>query len=162
MPSLCTKHLGPNERNAIGSLGGRPPTALPDSGEVAAGVGGRGWGRPSGSPRARFGGSEGALEDRVGKLGGARRRPLRRRENPARPGRSQATRGGGSFHGVPGRFRVAGRRKNGGEGAVHRAATIVTGGGARSSGGHPSRRRAGLGVYKVAGRSYSTPLHARS
>jgi hypothetical protein len=68
---------------------------------VVAGVGERRWGRPRGSPRARFGGSEGVLKGPAGQLGGARRWPPRRREIPARPGRIRATHGGGGFHGVP-------------------------------------------------------------
>jgi hypothetical protein len=34
--------------------------------------GGRGWGRPRGSPKVRFGGSEEALDGPVGQLGGAK------------------------------------------------------------------------------------------
>jgi hypothetical protein len=72
---------------------------------VVAGVGGRRWGKPRGSPRTRFGGSEGAFEGSAGELGGARRWPPRRREIPARWGRIRATHGGGGLHGVPGRGR---------------------------------------------------------
>jgi hypothetical protein len=98
-------------------------------------LGRRRWGRPRGSPRAWFGGSEGALEGPAGQLGDARRWPPWRREIPARPGRSWATRGGGGFHGVPGRCRVAGRRQNEGEGAVHRAAPMVPAAGHEAVGG---------------------------
>jgi hypothetical protein len=83
---------------------------------------GRRWGRPRGSPRVRFGGSEEAFDCPAGQLGGARCWTPWRRKIPARTGRSRAMRGGGGFHGVPGRRRVAGRRRNEGEGAVHRAA----------------------------------------
>jgi hypothetical protein len=100
-----------------------------------AGVRGKGGGKPRGSPRARFGGSEGALEGPAGEVGGARRWPPRGREIPARWGRIRATHGGGGLHGVPGRGRVAGRRWKEGEGTVHRVAPMAAGGGARSSGG---------------------------
>jgi hypothetical protein len=109
-------------------------------------------GKSLGLTRARFCWLDGAFEGRAGKLGDARCLPPRRRGNPARLGRSQATRGGESFHGVPGRFRVAGRRRNGGEGAVHRAATMVAGGGARSSGGCTLRGDE-LGLVFKGGRS---------
>jgi hypothetical protein len=51
-----------------------------------AGVWGKRWGKPRGSPRACFGGSEGALGGSAGELGGARRRPPRRREKFRRAG----------------------------------------------------------------------------
>jgi hypothetical protein len=105
---------------------------------------GRRWGRPRGSPRVRFGGSEEAFDCPAGQLGGARCWTPWRRKIPARTGRSRAMRGGGGFHGVPGRRRVAGRRRNEGEGAIHRAAPMVAGGGARSSGGKGSCSEAGL------------------
>jgi hypothetical protein len=40
MPLLCGSAPGKIGKPAIGSLAGQPPAALPDSGEVAAGVGG--------------------------------------------------------------------------------------------------------------------------
>jgi hypothetical protein len=59
---------------------GRNPTT------GGAGVWGKRWGKPRGSPRACFGGSEGALGGSAGELGGARRRPPRRREKFRRAG----------------------------------------------------------------------------
>jgi hypothetical protein len=93
------------------------------------GLGKEGGGRPRGSPRARFGGSEGALEGPAGQLGGARRWPPRRRGNSGEVERSRAMRGRGGFHGVPVRCRVAGRRRKEGEGDVHQVAPMVAGGG---------------------------------
>jgi hypothetical protein len=72
-------------------------------------MGKEGGGRPRGSPRARFGGSEGALEGPAGQLGGARRWPPRRRKIPVRWGKVGQCAAGKASTGPPGRFRVAGR-----------------------------------------------------
>jgi hypothetical protein len=71
---------------------------------AALGCGGERWGKPRGSPRACFGGSEGALGGSAAELGGARRWPLRRRESPVRWRSIRAAHGRGGFHGVPGRW----------------------------------------------------------
>jgi hypothetical protein len=47
MPSGCLKIPEKNEHLAIGSLGVWPPAVSPDSGEVAAGVGEKRWGKAS-------------------------------------------------------------------------------------------------------------------
>jgi hypothetical protein len=96
------------------------------------------------------------LEGPAGELGGARRWPPRRREIPARPGRIRVTHGGGGLHGVPGRGRVAGRRWKEGEGAVHRAAPMAAGSGARSSGGFAARLASGP-PFMVDTRASSLP-----
>jgi hypothetical protein len=47
MPSGCLKVPEKNKHFAIGYLGVWPPAVSPDSGEVAAGVGERRWGKAS-------------------------------------------------------------------------------------------------------------------
>jgi hypothetical protein len=159
MPLVHEKLPRKNGKLAIGSLG--QPRRNPARPAVlrAGKVGEKGLGLT----RACFCWLDGAFEGRAGELGGARRLPPRRRGNLAKLGRIQATRGGGSFRGVPGRLRVAGRRRNGGEGAVHRAATIWWPAAEQEAvEGAPCEETSWAWFLKAAGRSYVTPPRARS
>jgi hypothetical protein len=76
---FCKKDPGKNLGFAMSPVGRPAGVAGPNSGDRRRWGAGRRRGKVQGSPRARFGGLEGALEGPAGELGGARRWPPRRR-----------------------------------------------------------------------------------